>query len=96
MLCETCVSILEAVKTIRAKDEYESWREEAKVIEEEIIDHYTKLNLLRMISSKNMTSFHYTKLSYVLSCAVNAELNINVDRILSIAEDHTKFNYYYN
>lgn len=96
MLCETCNSILLSIKKIRAVDDYESWREEATVVEGEVIDIYSKLNLLKMISSKNLTSYHYTKLSYALSTAVNAELNIKVDRVLQITEDETKFNYYYH
>lgn len=49
-----------------------------------------------MVSYKHMTSFHYTKLSYSLSMAINAELHIKVSRILDMLEDDNKYEYYFH
>lgn len=60
------------------------------------MDMYSRLHFLEMVSYKQMTNFHYTKLSYSLSMAINAELRIKVSRILDMLEDDSKYEYYFH
>ena len=43
-----------------------------------------------------MTNYHYTKLAYNLSMAVNGELHIKAGRILDMLDDDNKFEYLYH